>query len=113
VTRHGEKSAITRESLLEGVTDTLIRFTASLMQKAEENVRGRLRIVADMDELSQAVEDGVAVVNWCGEKGCADAIEASVNASVLGTDVRADFVLPGKCISCEKDGKGALIGRAY
>jgi prolyl-tRNA synthetase len=115
VTRHGEKGFISRESLLEGVTDTLIRFTASLMQKAEENVRGRLRIVADMDDLSRAVEDGVAVVTWCGEKGCADAIEARVNASVLGTEVRADFVsgCSGKCISCEKDGKGALVGRAY
>jgi hypothetical protein len=38
-----------------------------------------------------------------------------VNASVLGTEVRSDFVSgePGKCISCGKDGKGALVGRAY
>jgi prolyl-tRNA synthetase len=68
-----------------------------------------------MDELLCAVENGVAVVTWCGDRSCAEAIEAASNASVLGTDVRVAFVSdqPGKCISCGKDGKGALVGRAY
>jgi prolyl-tRNA synthetase len=115
VTRLGEKTAIPRDSLLEGVTGTLIRFTSSLMQRAEDHVRSRIRVVPGMDELSAAVEDGVAIITWCGERGCADRIEAFVNASVLGTEVRSDFVSgePGKCISCGKDGKGALVGRAY
>jgi prolyl-tRNA synthetase len=113
VTRLGEKAALPRTSLLEGVTDTLIRFTSSLMQKAEDHVRSRIRIVPGMDELSAAVEDGAAIITWCGERECADAIEAAVNASVLGTEVRADFIQPGTCISCGKEGKGALVGRAY
>jgi prolyl-tRNA synthetase len=115
VTRIGGKSTITRSSLLQGVTDILIRFTSALMERAEEHVRGHIHTAAGMGELPAAVEDGVAIVSWCGERECADAIEAAVNASVLGTEVRSAFVgdRPGKCISCGKDGKGALVGRAY
>jgi prolyl-tRNA synthetase len=65
--------------------------------------------------LSAAVEKGVAIVPWCGGRECADFIEETVNASVLGTEVRSAFIgdSPGTCISCGKEGKGALVGRAY
>ena len=67
------------------------------------------------EELSVAIEKGVAIVPWCGERACADFIEESVNASVLGTEVQAGFSCAGgsACISCGNPGTGALVGRSY
>jgi prolyl-tRNA synthetase len=115
VTRLGEKSIIPRSSLIQGVTDTIIRFTSGLMQRAEDHVRSHIHTVNTIEELSAAVEKGVAIVPWCGGRECADFIEETVNASVLGTEVRSAFIgdSPGTCISCGKEGKGALVGRAY
>jgi prolyl-tRNA synthetase len=55
------------------------------------------------------------VVNWCRQKECGDVIEAKTNASILGTDVRSQYVpaTGGPCIVCGKLGKATLVGRAY
>jgi prolyl-tRNA synthetase len=61
------------------------------------------------------VEHGVAIVPWCGERECADFIEETVNASVLGTEVQAACAPPceGPCVACGKPGTAALVGRSY
>jgi prolyl-tRNA synthetase len=115
VTRFGEKSAVPRTSLAAGVIGMLLGFTVNLTNRGEEHIRSHARIVDTMEELSIAIEQGVAIVPWCGEKGCADFIEETVNASVLGTGVQASFECPpaGACIACGKKGTGALVGRSY
>jgi prolyl-tRNA synthetase len=57
----------------------------------------------------------VAVISWCQQRGCGDAIETKTNASILGTDVRSQYVpaTVGTCIVCGKPGKPTLVGRAY
>ena len=63
-----------------------------------------------------AIPDGkVAVVHWCRERGCGDAIEEKANSSVLGTDVRSPYISSsdGPCIICGKPGKATLVGRTY
>ncbi len=115
VTRLGERSTIPRESLADGAREILAGFTITLTRRAEEHVRTHIQAVATIEELSAAVEKGVATIPWCGEKQCADFIEESVNASVLGTDIRSAFV-PGKkgpCVACNRPGTMALVGRAY
>lgn len=115
VTRLGEKSTIPRTSLDEGVRNVLAAFTATLTRRAEEYVRTHITVVTTIQELAKAVENGVAIVSWCGERDCADQIEATVNASVLGTEIRSAFVADtaGPCVVCGKGGKAALVGRAY
>jgi prolyl-tRNA synthetase len=72
-------------------------------------------VVSTIEDLSAAVEKGVAIVPWCGKKECADFIDESVNASVLGTEIRS-AVVPGRegpCVACNRPGTMALVGRAY
>ena len=69
-----------------------------------------------MTGLDAALNEGkVAVVHWCKERGCGDAIEEKTNASILGTDVRSQYVpsTEGTCIVCGKPGKATLVGRTY
>jgi prolyl-tRNA synthetase len=115
VTRLGEKSAIPRASLSCGVGEVLAGFTATLTGRAEEHLRSHAKVVDTIEELSAVIGQGVALVPWCGERGCADFIEETVNASVLGTEVQANFTCPadGVCIACGKKGTAALVGRSY
>ena len=115
VTRLGDKSTVPRASLRFGVADLLARFTGTLTRRGEEHLLSHAKVVDTMEELSVAIEKGVAIVPWCGERACADFIEESVNASVLGTEVQAGFSCAGgsACISCGKPGTGALVGRSY
>jgi prolyl-tRNA synthetase len=71
--------------------------------------------VDTIEELSAVIGQGVAIVPWCGERGCADFIEETVNASVLGTEVQANFACPanGVCVACGKKGTATLVGRSY
>ena len=115
VTRLGEKCGIPQASLEDGVRNVLAGFTAALTRRAEEHVRTHIQVVSTIEELSAAVEKGVAIVPWCGKKECADFIDESVNASVLGTEIRSVFVpdREGPCAACNRPGTMALVGRAY
>lgn len=115
VTRLGNKSTVSRAGLEEGVCSALAGFASTLTDRAKEHVRTHIRLVSSIEELSAAVEQGVAVVPWCGKRVCADFIEESVNASVLGTDIRSEFIpeCRGPCAACGKEGDGALVGRSY
>ena len=115
VTRLGHKSAIPMEGLIEGVTERLATFTAELEERALEQFRSKITIANGIQEMVKALESGVVVVPWCGERGCADAIEEQTGASVLGTEVRSEAIPPisGTCVICGKEGAGTLIGKAY
>ena len=115
VTRLGEKSTIPRSSLAPGVGTVLDGVAAMLTERGEEHMRTHARVVMTIEEMSAAVEHGVAIVPWCGERECADFIEETVNASVLGTEVQAACAPPceGPCVACGKPGTAALVGRSY
>ena len=98
------------------MTRVLAEITDAIRAKAEEHTRAHLVSVDTMDGLNAALNDGkVAVVHWCRERGCGDAIEEKANSSILGTEVRSPYVAAtdGKCIVCGKPGKATLVGRTY
>ncbi len=115
VTRLGEKSQVPRDSLIQGVRDCLSSFRAALVQRAEEHVRTHIGVSRSIGEVENAVEGGVTLVSWCGERGCADLLEEKTRAAVLGTDVRSAYLqdADGPCVVCGKPGKTALVGRSY
>ena len=86
------------------------------MHVAEENMKSRLCAVGSLNNLNTTLDEGkVAVIHWCQQKGCGDAVETQTNASILGTEVRSPYVpaAEGICIVCGKPGKPTLVGRAY
>jgi prolyl-tRNA synthetase len=116
VTRTGEKTQIGLAAAEEGVARVLGEVTDTLRARAEERMKNRLCAVHSMDALNWALNDGnVGVVHWCGDRACGDAIEEKTTASILGTDVRSQYIPPteGPCIICGRPGKVTLVGRAY
>ena len=116
VKRTGEKTSIDLATVAEGVTRVLGEITDTIRAKAEDHTKSHLCTAPTMDALNGALNEGkVAVVHWCRDKACGDAIEEKTNASVLGTDVRSPYVNTGDgtCVVCGKPGKATLVGRTY
>jgi prolyl-tRNA synthetase len=115
VTRTGERSAVLITDLVNGVGSVLAGVHERLRERAESRMRSRLVHAVSVEEAVNALAQGVAVVNWCGERGCADAMEERLGASVLGTEARSPYLneTEGNCIICGKPGTTTLLGRAY
>ncbi|MDD1696938.1 MAG: proline--tRNA ligase [Methanoregula sp.] len=116
VKRTGEKTSIDLASVAAGVARVFAEITDTIRARAEEHTKSRLCNVESMDNLVAALDEGrVAVVHWCQHQECGDAIEKRTNASILGTDVRSQYVpvAGGPCVLCGKPGKPTLVGRAY
>jgi prolyl-tRNA synthetase len=116
VKRTGEKVSLDLPTIPEGVARVLGEITDAIRTKAEEHTKSHLVSVDSMTGLDAALNDGkVAVVHWCKDRGCGDAIEEKTNASILGTDVRSQYVssTEAACIVCGKAGMATLVGRTY
>jgi prolyl-tRNA synthetase len=116
VTRLGEKIPLDRAGIAEGVQRVLAGISKAMKEKAEEHVKNSLRVVTTIDALTAALNEAkVAVVPWCGERGCGDAIEERADSSILGTEARSPYVTDagGACVICGKPGRATLVGRTY
>ena len=111
----GSKTTVPLATAADGVRDLLASATRALGEKAADRLAGQVRTASSMPELAAALDGGVAVVNWCGEKACADRVEEETGGAVLGVEVRSDLVAPseGTCVACGRPGRTALIGRSY
>jgi prolyl-tRNA synthetase len=113
--RFGVKEQIQRDSLVSGVVAAMDTFTGTLREQAEEHTNNHITLAPDLGTAAKAVEDGAAVVHWCGSKDCADRIEEELDVSILGTHIRSTFITEneGPCPVCGKPGKPTLVGRSY
>jgi prolyl-tRNA synthetase len=116
VLRTGGKKMLSLANIAEEVTGVLAEVTTALWNKAEKHTRSHLVSADSIDQLNSALEAAkVAVVHWCGDRACGDAMEEKTNSSLLGTEVRSPYVActSGGCIICGKPGAATLVGRAY
>ncbi|MDN7025172.1 proline--tRNA ligase [Methanoculleus sp. FWC-SCC1] len=115
VTRTGEKHAIDRRGVVEGVGSILGRFREEIFDRAGRWMADRIRTVDTLEDAADAVKSGVAVVHWCGSQDCATAVEEAVDASILGSDIRSEYILvsTGPCIVCGGTGRSAMVSRTY
>jgi len=116
VTRLGAKVSLDRATIVDGVKGVLAGISEAMRSTAEDEMKCRLCTAASIDACNVSLNEGrVAVVPWCGDRACGDAIEEKTNASVLGTDVRSVYIpaTEGACIICGKKGTATLVGRAY
>jgi len=116
VKRIGGKSQIELSTVADAVRCILVEVSVGIRARADDHTRAHLCSVNSVDALCAALDGGkVAVIHWCKDRECGDAIEQKTNASILGTDVRSEFIecTEGCCISCKKPGKATLVGRSY
>jgi prolyl-tRNA synthetase len=116
VLRTGGKKQLVLAKIMDEVSAAFAEVTAALWKKAEEHTKSHLVCAETSDQLHAALNEGkVAVVHWCKDRACGDAIEEKTSSSLLGTDVRSPYVActSGGCIICGKPGAATLVGRAY
>ncbi|MDD1675847.1 MAG: proline--tRNA ligase [Methanomicrobiales archaeon] len=115
VTRDGERSMLSRASLLSEIGGLLDRFEVRLRGKALKKMEGAITRVESPAGIPTAMERGVAIVPWCGERGCADELAQISGGSILGFISDTGFIgqKPEKCVVCGKPAAPALLGRAY
>ncbi|MDD1677731.1 MAG: proline--tRNA ligase [Methanomicrobiales archaeon] len=115
VTRDGEKSALRRENLADQVREVYARFESRLRAKAKERIEAQISRVQSSSDIPAAMETGVAIIPWCGEIGCAEALARLSGGDVLGllTDSGRVGNKEEQCIICGKPAAPALLGRAY
>jgi len=116
VTRLGDKTSLDRAGIVDGTQKVLDGISHAMKAKAEEHVKNSLCTAGTIDALTAALNDSrVAVVPWCGDHGCGDAIEEKSSSSILGTEARSPYVSDagGACVICGKPGKATLVGRTY
>lgn len=115
VMRTGGKSTVPIKSVAEGVKGLLETVMTSIRETAADRLASQVRTADGIEGLNEALEGGIAVVNWCGEKACADRIEEETGGSVLGVEVRSPLVAVngGPCVACGRPGTTTLVGRSY
>ena len=116
VTRFGEKKSLDRAGIVDGVKNVLAGISQAMKAKAEEHMKNSLCTAGTVEACNLSLNEGrVAVVPWCGDHTCGDAIEEKSNSSILGTEARSPYVSDagGACVICGKPGKATLVGRTY
>ncbi|MGB8309223.1 MAG: proline--tRNA ligase [Methanoregula sp.] len=112
----GEKTAISLASAVQEVTKVLEDITKQIRLKADEHTISHLCTADSMESLNSILNEGkVAVIHWCRNQACGTIIEERANSSLLGTEVRSEYIhtTDGPCIICNKPGKATLVGRTY
>ncbi|MDD4126285.1 MAG: proline--tRNA ligase [Methanomicrobium sp.] len=115
VNRYGRKTSIKREDAISGINEQFELFKQEMKLIASEKAKKQIKKVSLFEEAKEAVETGIAVVQWCGCKECADQIEQKLDVSVLGSEIRSEYIeeTEGVCIVCGKPSKPALVARTY
>ncbi|MBR6496781.1 MAG: proline--tRNA ligase [Methanomicrobium sp.] len=115
VDRYGVKTAVKRAEAVSGIKALLEAFKTEMKKRAMTKAVSQINTASTLEEAKAAVEKGVAVVQWCGCKECADAIEQGLDVSVLGSEVRSEHIADkeGRCIICGKPAKPAIVARTY
>jgi prolyl-tRNA synthetase len=84
VTRLGERSEIDKAKIISAIRLSLLKFAYMLREKATTQMRSRIKFVRMIEDATDAIAQGVAVVSWCGNVECAKDLEKQTNGSILG-----------------------------
>ena len=115
VNRLGLKTVVPREDAVNSVKRLLDEAHDQILERAQMHLASHLMTATTPEECNEKLDGNVVVVHWCGCRECADRLEELTNSSLLGTEVRSQYVKndDGPCIICGKPGKAALVGRSY
>jgi prolyl-tRNA synthetase len=114
IARDGERRTIHRGILADEVRTFLLEMEQRLRRRAQTRFEEGVIRVSSQEEILPALKTGAVVIPWCGEKHCAEVLEESTGASVLGVIAEEAYQhQEDSCIVCGKAGKSTLFGRAY
>jgi prolyl-tRNA synthetase len=91
----GEKIAVRKDRLLEGLREILDAIQSDLLAKSERELREGITIASDYSEAGRAITR----FGWCGKEECGHNVEDATGLSILGTPY-PDEAIAGTCVSC-------------
>lgn len=105
----GKRQRVNLIDLGKSLQATFDRIQRDLLKKAENVMNALIKIVDSLEDAKSST--GMMRLFWCGEKECADKIEAESELTCLGYPVNVDA--DGKCVVCSKPGKAAFFAKTY
>lgn len=109
-----ERRKIKFEELESRVESFFSEIEDIMRKRANEFFRSRINYAESIEEAKEIAEKkkGIIKVNWCGSHACAEELEKSLNARLLGIDQNEEK--KGACVVCRTLTKNMLnIARAY
>ena len=110
----GEKTTLPLKDIAKSLKTLLQDIHDNMYKKAEANLNSRIRVVSNMEELENAVNDGCfGLTMWCGDEACEAAIKEKMQAT--SRNMPFDQTPVGdKCVCCGKEAKYKIyFARAY
>lgn len=101
-----------KESEIKKIKDLLDDIQINLFKRAKNFRDQRTKHVQNYKELSEQVENGFAITDWCGNAECEEKIKE--NKSTIRCILSSQPKSLGKCVICDKDAKyQILVARSY
>ena len=113
VNRFGEKTVVPQEEVSDRILSSFVHLTEKLRGRAEADLKSRTKHVGDLEELKRAMEKPCFVeIGWCESEECAEKIAEATGAELRGT-LWGGKEHKEKCAVCGKEGKLAVVAKAY
>jgi prolyl-tRNA synthetase len=97
--------------------EVLSRFEiiqVALLEKATAELNERIFDCSTVDDVKERVQDGIALVPWCGEEKCGLDLDEQAGAGILGIPTDMDEDGTYKCPICSKETRTRVyVARTY
>ncbi len=113
VNRLGEKTVVPEAEVADTVLSSIVHMTEKLRGRAEADLKLRTKHAEDLAEAKKAMEKPCFIeLGWCGSEECAGKIAEETGAEIRGA-LWGGKETKAKCAVCGKEGKIALVAKAY
>ena len=110
----GEKEQIPLSEIEAGVSSKFEAIHESLYQKAKVELENRIFDCAELEEVKEKIQIGVATIPWCGKRECGLAMEDVIGAGILGIPLEQKRDKKEKCPICgEETETRVYVARTY
>ncbi|MEM3366180.1 MAG: proline--tRNA ligase [Candidatus Methanomethyliaceae archaeon] len=111
-----EKVTVERTSLVEEVKSLLERIDLDLKERAKKWLDEQIVKKEDLEDAKKVLESrgGIVELNWCGNVGCGQDLEAKLDARVLGIPYEDSRNPEGSCVNCNSKANMIIrVARSY
>jgi len=110
----GEKEQVPLASIKDEVLSRFEIIQAALLEKATAELNERIFDCSTVDDVKEKVQDGIALVPWCGEEKCGLDLDEQAGAGILGIPTDMDEDGTYKCPICSKETRTRVyVARTY
>jgi prolyl-tRNA synthetase len=108
------KETVPLDNIVEEVKKRFEDIHSNLFEKAERSLKERIFDCNTLEEVKNKIPDGIARIQWCGERSCGLSMEEAVGAGILGIPEGELGRGAGSCPICKKETESiAIMAKTY